>query len=127
LLGVTQHISTDVASAPLLWVIPLILYLGTFVIVFARRPVISHRVALFIQVPMVMILALLFYWQINYLRVILPLHLTVFFFVALACHGELARHRPVPSRLTEFYLWMSLGGSWAAPLPPCWRRTFSIR
>ncbi len=110
LLGVTQHISTDVASAPLLWVIPLILYLGTYVIVFARRPVISHRIALFIQVPMVMIMALLFYWQINYLRLILPLHLTVFFFVALACHGELAKHRPVPSRLTEFYLWMSLGG-----------------
>jgi len=110
LLGVTQHISTDIASAPLLWVIPLVLYLGTYVIVFARRPVISHSVALFIQVPMVMILALLFYWQIRYLRVILPLHLTVFFFVALVCHGELAKRRPAPSRLTEFYLWMSLGG-----------------
>lgn len=51
LLGVTQHITTDVASAPLLWVVPLILYLATFVIVFARRPVIPHAWALFIQVP----------------------------------------------------------------------------
>ncbi|MBT3495058.1 MAG: fused MFS/spermidine synthase [Rhodospirillaceae bacterium] len=110
LLGVTQHISTDIASAPLLWVIPLILYLGTYVIVFARRPVISRRVAAFIQVPMVIILALLFFWQIRYLRLVLPLHLTVFFFIALVCHGELAKRRPVPSRLTEFYLWMSLGG-----------------
>ena len=51
LLGVTQHITNDVASAPLLWVVPLILYLATFVIVFARRPVIPHARALFIQVP----------------------------------------------------------------------------
>ena len=110
LLGVTQHISTDVAPAPLLWVVPLILYLGTFVIVFARRPAIPHRMALFLQVPLVLILALLFYWQINSLRLVLPLHLTVFFFCALVCHGELAKRRPAPSRLTEFYLWMSLGG-----------------
>jgi len=110
LLGVTQHISTDIAAAPLLWVVPLILYLGTYVIVFARRPAIPHPMALFIEVPAVLILALLFYWQIRYLRLILPLHLTVFFFVALVCHGELAKWRPAPSRLTEFYLWMSLGG-----------------
>ena len=110
LLGVTQYISTDIASAPLLWVIPLILYLGTFVIVFARRPLIPHRVALFLHVPMVMVMALLFYWPIIALHVILPLHLTVFLVTALVCHGELAKRRPAPSRLTEFYLWMSLGG-----------------
>ncbi|MBT4489480.1 MAG: fused MFS/spermidine synthase [Rhodospirillaceae bacterium] len=110
LLGVTQHITTDVASAPMLWVLPLILFLGTFVIVFARRPAITHRLAVFVQAPMVLILALLFYWQIRYLRLILPLHLLAFFFLALVCHGELAKRRPAPSRLTEFYLWMSLGG-----------------
>jgi hypothetical protein len=110
LLGVSQHISTDVASAPLLWVLPLILYLGTFVIVFARRPAIPHRLALFVQVPLVLILALLFYWRIHALSLVLPLHLTVFLFTALVCHGELAKRRPAPSRLTEFYLWMSLGG-----------------
>jgi hypothetical protein len=110
LLGVTQHISTDIASAPLLWVVPLTLYLGTFVIVFARRPVIPHRVAMFIQVPMVLVFALLPYWYVYHLRLILPLHLMVFFFVALVCHGELAKLRPAPRRLTEFYLWMSLGG-----------------
>ncbi len=110
LLGVSQHISTDVASAPLLWVLPLILYLGTFVIVFARRPAISHPLALFVQVPLLLILALLFYWRIHALSLVLPLHLAVFFFTALVCHGELAKRRPAPSRLTEFYLWMSLGG-----------------
>lgn len=110
LLGVTQHITTDIAAVPLFWVLPLVLYLATFVIVFSRRPVISRRWALLIQVPLVLIMALLFYWRIRYLGVILPLHLIVFFFLALVCHGELARRRPAPSRLTEFYLWMSLGG-----------------
>ncbi|MBC8238870.1 MAG: hypothetical protein H8E30_00185, partial [Alphaproteobacteria bacterium] len=52
LLGVSQHISTDIASAPLLGVVPLILSLGTFVIVFARRPALSHGLALFVQVPL---------------------------------------------------------------------------
>ncbi len=110
LLAVTQHITTDLASVPLLWVLPLILYLGTFVIVFARRPMISHRVAVFTQVPLVLILAILFHWQIGSLRLVLSLHLVVFFFIALACHGELAKRRPAPARLTEFYLWMALGG-----------------
>ncbi|MBT6913280.1 MAG: fused MFS/spermidine synthase, partial [Rhodospirillaceae bacterium] len=110
LLGVTQHISTDVASAPMLWVVPLILYLGTFVVVFSSRPAISARLAMFLQVPLVMLLALVFFWQIHSLLLVLPLHLGVFFFAALVCHGELAKRRPAPSRLTEFYLWMSLGG-----------------
>ena len=110
LLGVTQHIATDIASAPMLWVVPLILYLGTFVVVFSSRPVISPRIALFLQVPLVMILALVFFWQIQSLRLVLPLHLSAFFFTALVCHGALAKRRPAPSRLTEFYLWMSLGG-----------------
>ncbi|MDP6815041.1 MAG: fused MFS/spermidine synthase [Alphaproteobacteria bacterium] len=110
LLGVTQHITTDIASAPLLWVLPLILYLATFIVVFGRRPVIPHHVAVFLQVFVVVILAVFFYWRIRDVRLFVPLHLVAFFFLALVCHGELSRGRPAPSRLTEFYLWMSLGG-----------------
>jgi hypothetical protein len=110
LLGVVQHITTDIAAVPLFWVLPPVIYLGTFVIVFSRRPVISHRLALLMQVPLVLIMALLFHWRIRYLGVMLPLLLIVFFFLALVCNGELSRRRPAPSRLTEFYLWMSLGG-----------------
>ncbi len=107
LLAVTQYITTDIASAPMFWVMPLILYLGTFVIVFSRRPVISHRIAMFIAVPAAIALALTFSWRGHFA---LPAHLIVFFFLTLVCHGELANRRPAPSRLTEFYLWMSLGG-----------------
>ena len=110
LLGVSQHLSTDIAPAPLLWVLPLILYLGTFVIVFGRRPAISQRLAMFLQVPLLIILGLLFYWPIQALSLVLLLHLAAFFFTALVCHSELANRRPEASRLTEFYLWMSLGG-----------------
>jgi len=109
LLGVTGHISTDIAAAPLLWVIPLALYLLTFVIVFARRPVVPHWLALRAFPFAAVLLASFFIWPAP-TALILPLHLSVFFAVALMCHGELARRRPPVSHLTEYYLVISLGG-----------------
>src|SRR6516162_2152549 len=110
LIAVTAHISTDVAAVPLLWVLPLALYLLTFVIVFSRRPIIPHRLVLAVQ-PLFLIAlvaALLFNKPdvpfihiliISPLRTIVGvvvLHLAVFFVCALMCHGELARTRPAP-------------------------------
>ena len=108
LLGVTLHVSTDIASAPFLWVIPLALYLLTFVIAFARRPVLPHRWMLWLQLPVVGLAAVLFAMPGSYSTLVL--HLAVLFSTAMVCHGELARIRPAPARLTEFYLWLSLGG-----------------
>ena len=111
LIAVTAHISTDVAAAPLLWVIPLALYLATFVIVFQRRPVVPHRFALAVQPVAVALLAGVY---INggsgSIFMTILINLAAFFFTALVCHGELARRRPPAHRLTEFYLWMSFGG-----------------
>ncbi len=109
LLGVTAHISTDIAAAPLLWVVPLTLYLLTFVIAFARRPLIPHWPAVRAMPLALMILVALFAWR-EPLGVFLPLHLLVFFVIALMCHGELVRRRPGVESLTEFYLFLSLGG-----------------
>lgn len=109
LLGVTGHISTDIAAAPLLWVVPLTLYLLTFVIVFARRPLIPHGVALRAFPFAVVLIASFFTWP-GPTALILPLHLIVFFVIALMCHGELARRRPPVANLTEFYLLISVGG-----------------
>lgn len=109
LLGVTAHISTDIAAAPLLWVIPLTLYLLTFAIAFARRPLIPHWLAVRAMPLALMILVALFAWR-EPIGVFLPLHLLVFFVIALMCHGELVRHRPGVEFLTEFYLFLSLGG-----------------
>jgi hypothetical protein len=111
LVAVTAHISTDVAAVPLLWVLPLALYLLTFVIVFARRPVIPHWLAVDVQPLFVagLILAILFD-PFNTIFGQVAAHLAVFFVCALVCHGELARRRPAARYLTGFYLWMSLGG-----------------
>lgn len=109
LLGVTAHISTDIAAVPLLWVVPLTLYLLTFVIVFARRPAIRHSLAVRLQPIAAVLLVALFLWR-NPAMLLLPLHLFAFFLTALMCHGELARRRPPAAALTEFYLFMSIGG-----------------
>ncbi len=110
-VGVTAYITTDVASAPLLWVIPLALYLLTFVAVFRERPWFSHELVVRLVPIVVAPLAVSVmggdkeYWFATIL-----LNLFAFFLLTLMCHGELYRARPEPARLTEFYLWTSFGG-----------------
>ncbi len=109
MLGVTTHISTDIAAVPLMWVVPLALYLATFMLVFARRPLLPARgltrLLPFLAIPT--LASVMFpstpWW-------VMPLHLLTFFVAAAVCHFRLAATRPAPQHLTEFYLWMSLGG-----------------
>lgn len=111
LIAVTSHISTDVGSTPLLWVIPLALYLATYVIVFQRRPLIPHRFALAAQ-PVVIALLTGVYLKGSTDSIIttIAINVVAFAITALVCHGELARRRPAARYLTVFYLWMSFGG-----------------
>lgn len=112
LLGVTTFLSTDVASTPLLWVIPLALYLLTFVIVFARNGNRIRRPASFGHALLISILAVVVYREASLgFRAGYSLHLVLFAFTALVLHGELAASRPPASRLTEYYLWMAFGGA----------------
>jgi spermidine synthase len=110
LLGVTTHISTDIAAVPLLWVVPLALYLLTFILVFGRRKILPHQWMVFAQPFVVLPLVYVFMlgWG-DYLSTF-PLHLLAFFICAMVCHGELAKTRPAARYLTEFYLWLSFGG-----------------
>jgi hypothetical protein len=111
LVAVTAHISTDVGAVPLLWVVPLALYLLTFVIAFSRRPVIPHWLVVTLQPPSVVaLLAIIIFDPIRNIIWVLAVHLAVFFVNALMCHGELARTRPPARHLTAFYLWISAGG-----------------
>ena len=110
MLGVTAHLSTDVASAPFLWVIPLALYLLTFVIAFQTRPWIPLRVTLVLQGAMGAVCVLIVAFRSANWTMAFGIHLIAFFFAALMCHQLLAARRPPPDRLTEFYLLMSLGG-----------------
>lgn len=111
LIAVTAHMSTDVAAAPMLWVVPLALYLLTFVIVFQTHPILPHRWMLTAQPALIVLLiAVLASNVLNHIFVTIAIHLLAFFVTAMVCHGELARRRPPPRRLTAFYLSMSLGG-----------------
>ncbi len=109
LLAVTLHISTDVAAAPFLWVAPLLLYSLSFILVFARRPILRHKWMLLLQ-PWVYAGAALYFTEREPLCFVLPLDLLTLFVAAMVCHGELVRRRPSVEHLTEFYFWMSFGG-----------------
>jgi hypothetical protein len=112
LLGVTTYITTDVAAVPLLWVIPLALYLLTFIVAFARRPPVPHAAALRLQPFLVIPLVILMFWGMRVgMTAMFGLNLAAFFVTALVCHGELARDRPAVLHLTEFYLLLALGGA----------------
>jgi hypothetical protein len=111
LVAVTAHISIDIAAVPLLWVLPLALYLLTFVIAFARRPIIPHWLVVALQPPCVVALvAVIIFDPLKTIIWIVAVHLGVFFINALMCHGELARTRPPARHLTAFYLCISAGG-----------------
>jgi spermidine synthase len=111
MLSVTTYLSSEIAAVPLLWVLPLALYLATFMFVFARRQVIPHalakRVLPLLLVGVVMVIAT---GATTPMALLAALHLLGFFVAALVCHGELAKDRPGAESLTGFYFWMSLGG-----------------
>src|ERR1700735_3114309 len=111
LIAVTAHISTDVAAAPLLWVLPLSLYLLTWVLVFQSRPLLPHSWMLMLQ-PLAIagVIVLLAIGGEQNLLLTLGGHLLCFFIIAMACHGELARTRPAAKYLTGFYVALSFGG-----------------
>jgi hypothetical protein len=108
---VTNFISTDIASVPLLWVIPLSLYLLTFVLAFARRSLIPLRllVVLLPVLTIVIVISNLLDGLIN-ARLMIVVNLVYFFIAALTCHQLLANDRPPAIHLTQFYFWLSLGG-----------------
>lgn len=111
MLGVTSHISTNLAAVPLLWVVPLALYLLTYVLAFARRPPLSHVLTARLLPLVAIVAAPLFFASIPGLEwQAVLVHLALFFMAAMACHGRLAAERPAAERLTQYYLWISVGG-----------------
>lgn len=108
MLGVTSHISTDVASAPFLWVIPLALYLLTFVFAFGKNAD-SWRDPVALLQPISLAALIVAYTQNEFLFT-LGANLVCFFLSALVCHLALSARRPPVGRLTEFYMWVSIGG-----------------
>jgi len=110
MLGVTTHMTNNIASAPFLWIVPLALYLLTFILAFAKKPLIKS-VYLGYMLPVAISMALLFgyFVSLNFFFDI-AIGLLAYFVIALACHTRLVELRPDAAHLTEFYIWMSFGG-----------------
>ncbi len=112
MLCVTTYLTTDISSLPLLWVIPLTIYLLTFIIVFARVRRLPH--SLMVRAMPMALLALILLIITEAARpawLVMLVHLLTLFVVAMVCHGELANRRPAAKSLTEFYLWIGVGGA----------------
>jgi hypothetical protein len=111
LVGATTHITTDVAAAPFLWAPPLMIYLLTFVLAFAKKPLVPHSLAV-VLAPLAAAFAALMLsgGGPNSLALMLGSDLFALFIIALACHGAMNAQRPGAQHLTQFYLIMSLGG-----------------
>jgi hypothetical protein len=110
-LAVTTYLTTDIAAVPMLWVLPLALYLLTFVLVFGARGIVSFRPLVRVFSLACLPMAILIGLKTDLPAAIqIPAHLLLFFLAAMVCHGELWERRPKPAHLTEFYVWLSLGG-----------------
>jgi hypothetical protein len=111
MLGLTTYLTSDIAPMPLLWVLPLTLYLLTFVIAFARTldhgDRLMNRLLPMLILPLTLTIAIR---AIQPLWLLVLLHLLTFFAASMVLHVQLARSRPAAERLTEFFLWVAGGG-----------------
>jgi len=113
LLAVTNHITHDVASVPFLWILPLTLYLLTFILCFEGRG--WYRRGVFLG-PLLLIVAAMA-WTLHKesglldIKQAIPLNMIGLFVMCMFFHGELAESKPAPRYLTRFYLMVSLGGA----------------
>ena len=112
MLGVTTYITSDVASAPLLWVIPLALYLLTFVLAFSKRQFASPAsLTRPMMVAALVVTLILASGATEPAWALILANLGFFFVAALMCHGRLANDRPPVAHLAEYYLWIAVGGA----------------
>jgi hypothetical protein len=111
LFGVTNYITTEIAPTPLLWTIPLALYLVTFVLAFAGRRLLPDRFANNVLAGLAILLTLVLAANATEpTSAIVLVHLCFFFVAAMVCHNKLAADRPPAARLAEFYFCVAVGG-----------------
>ena len=109
LLAVTNHLTQNVASIPFLWVVPLSLYLVTFILCFDHPR--WYRREVFLGLTALLLPAMAWYSDSLDLWTAAPLYAAGLFVCCMFCHGELTRLKPGPRHLTTFYLMVSVGGA----------------
>lgn len=130
LLGTTTHLTQNVAPIPLLWVVPLSLYLLSFILAFENNWIYQR----WIFIPLLAGALGLYTWALAQsenngdIKKMIPALCASLFVACMFCHGELAKHKPHPRYLTQFYLMVSLGGAvgglFVALAAPRWFRTY---
>jgi hypothetical protein len=115
LLAATNHVCQDVAVVPFLWILPLSLYLLTFIICFDKarwyKPV-FYGICSCLLLPVLS--CIIFFAPILFRRYFMleaGLYFSILFCSCMLCHGELVRQKPNPRYLTSFYLMIALGGA----------------
>lgn len=108
LLAVTNFIALEVGSFPLTWVLPLALYLGSFIVTFSNRGGVPRFLKI-LWPEILLITFILYLWESSHWLAIIG-HLSVFFMICLVAHGTIYECRPLPGLLTNFYLTIALGG-----------------
>jgi len=111
LLAVTQYVTTDLVPVPMFWIIPLMIYLVTFIVAFSEK--LAPRALTYSRISLLIILSFLslyLFVEINYFWFSVMVHLATLFSVAMFCHCAVAESRPAVKYLTSYYLWISLGG-----------------
>jgi hypothetical protein len=111
MLGVTAQITSQIAPIPLFWVIGLTLYLLTLIVAFSLKRPMPPRWLIRLLPVLVAAVVFLTFLRPTYSPWILLLHLATFVTAAYICHGQLAADRPDTRHLTDFYLWLSVGGA----------------
>ena len=114
LLATTNHVTQNVASVPFLWVLPLSLYLLSFILAFDHPR--WYRRGLFQLALAALLPAMAWYLNSLDLWIAVPVYFAGLFAACMWCHGELALLKPDPRHLTRFYLMLSLGGAAGAVL-----------
>lgn len=113
LLGATEYVTTEIASVPLLWVLPLAMYLASFVIAFSRREIVSARVVSRTVLASATLVTLTMFGALRTslgMPLTAAIHVLFVLVASVACHQALAARRPAAAQLTEFYLLMAVGG-----------------
>lgn len=112
LLGGTSYISSNIAPIPLIWVVPLAAYLLTFIFAFASKPLLkASQIGRFLPILVVPLAFTQCIEATEPLVVLASFHIIVLLAAGWMCHSLLAEQRPPAENLTEFYLWLSVGGA----------------
>ncbi len=112
LLGATSYISSNIAPVPLIWIVPLAIYLLSFTFAFASKPILNStqlaRALPLLVVPLVFTQCI---EATEPLVLLASFHVIILLVAGWMCHSRLAEQRPPSAQLTEFYLWLSVGGA----------------